>query len=287
MTKPVNQGMPQEDFDLISYMVLVNFSESIRYEKELTAGEKLAKQLLVKETDDKNSLKSLELRPIKTDGLGTKHIYKNYAVDIVLDNEQFEILVSMGDKVLLQRFLPIEFGMMPSKFREMSETTFKKKIDGYSKNANKLLNIMNYALIDQFIQYNEREEAKVHKHALEGVVLHSFGREVPYYFEFSHNKLLWRYVLAAKRVILRDSNTDISIDFSGNTVKVDIDPRVGNQLGRFNYTSGQAMSCVAELLDSIAKGFKFSGGFITFHKASPDNEDPDLNLAGAAIIKKR
>lgn len=287
MTKPVNQGMPQEDFDLISYIVLVNFSESLRFEKELTAGEKLAKQLLVKESDNKNRLNSLELRPIKTEGLGTKHIYKDYAVDIVLEDDQFEVLLSMGDKVLLQRFLPLEFGMMPSKFIEISETTFKKKIDSHSMNANKLLNIMNYALIDQFVKYNEREEAKAHKHALEGVVLHSFGREVPYYFEFSHNKLLWRYVLAAKRVILRDTNTDISIDFSGNSVKVGIDPRVGAQLGRFNFTAGQAMSCVSELLDSIAKGFKFSGGFITFHKASPDNEDPDLNLAGAAIIKKR
>lgn len=279
MTMISNHEMPQEDFNLVSWIVIHNFSTAIKFEKQLTGGEKLAKKLL---TSTSGTAK--EQRAIRTDGLGTKNVFDNFVVDVVLEGDnQFEILVSVGNDVLLQRFLPLEYGMMNSAFRELPESTFSKKVNKHSQNANQLLNIMNYALIDQFIKFNDKPDATVFKHAIEGIVLHSFGREVPYYFEFMHDRLLWRYVLSVKQVLLMDSNTVITIDFSTNNIEVDIQAHVKTQLGRLNFTTGQAMSCVASFLDSIAAGFRFKSGYITFNKAV-EGKTTEESLTASSII---
>ena len=145
---------------------------------------------------------------------------------------------------------------------------------------------MNQALIDQFIAHNAVAEAKVFKHAIEGIVFHTFGRDVPYFFEFAHDRLLWRYNLSEKKVSLQDSNTRVVIDFSNNNIEVDIEPRIHNYLGCRHYTSGQAMSCVVSFLDAVSAGFRFKNGYITFHKAETD-VPVSLSSASAAIIKQK
>lgn len=257
--------MGQDDFNIISLIVLHNFKEYLQFEKNLTKQEKTAKALFKAESDKRRD-STPEQQPIATDGIGTKHVYKDFMADVILSGNQLLVKVYNDEEDFLERSLPLQFGMMASQLRDMPTATFNKNIDKHSKKANDLLNTMNYALVDQFIQFNSKEEAVAHKHALEGVVLYSFIRKVHYYFEFVYDGLLWRYNLDDKRLQLCDSNTHVSIDFTGNTVTVLIEPRVENQLGRLNYTSGQAMTCVSNLLDSISKGFKFNGGYITFHK---------------------
>lgn len=145
---------------------------------------------------------------------------------------------------------------------------------------------MNYALIDQFIVNHAVNDAKIFKHAIEGIVFHSFGRKVPYFFEFSHDRLLWRYNLSDKKVSLQDSNSRVVIDFSHNNIQVDIKPRLHNHLGRLHYTADQAMACVVSFLDAVSAGFRFKSGYITFHKGEkglPVEQSP----AGSAIIKMK
>lgn len=280
MTDYTQEKMPQEDFDLVAYIVVRNFTDFMKFEKDLTKGEKVAKQYLLNRDH-----KTAKQTPIDCDTLGTKHTYKDFVIDVVmLNNETFDVLISVDDTVICKREVPFEFGMMPCGYRPMEDKVFQKKIDNHSKKTNALVNTMNYALIDQFIAHNAVADAKVFKHAIEGIVFHSFGRDVPYFFEFAHDRLLWRYNLSEKKVSLQDSNTRVVIDFSNNNIEVDIEPRIHNHLGCLHYTTGQAMSCVVSFLDAVSAGFRFKKGYITFHKAETD-VPVSLSSASAAIIK--
>lgn len=280
MSDYIQEEMSQEDFDIVAYIVVHNFTDFMKFEKNLTKGDKVAKQYLLNRDH-----KTAKQTPIDCETLGTKHTYNGFVIDVIMmSNETFDVLVSVDDAVICKREVPFEFGMMPCGYRPMEEKVFQKKIDSHSKRANALVNTMNYALIDQFIAHNAVTDSKVFKHAIEGIVFHSFGRTVPYFFEFSHDRLLWRYNLSDKKVSLQDSNTRVVIDFSNTNIAVDIEPRMQNYLGRLHYTAGQAMACVVSFLDAVSAGFRFKNGYITFHKAEKD-VPVSLSSAGAAIIK--
>lgn len=278
----IQEEMQQEDFDIVAYIVVHNFTDFMKFEKNLTKGEKVAKQYLLNRDH-----KTAKQTPIDCDTMGTKHTYKDFVIDVVLkNNESFDVVVSVDDTVICMREAPVEFGMTPCGYRSMEEKVFQKKINNHSKKTNALVNTMNYALIDQFIVNHAVNDAKIFKHAIEGIVFHSFGRKVPYFFEFSHDRLLWRYNLSDKKVSLQDSNSRVVIDFSHNNIQVDIKPRLHNHLGRLHYTADQAMACVVSFLDAVSAGFRFKSGYITFHKGEkglPVEQSP----AGSAIIKMK